>query len=931
MRKTDVWKIGKKTIVAIVVFAMVFSVFVGMNAQNVGAVNVGKGIRNPEAVNVTAGTTPTIDGVLDTGEWADAVSVSLTGAGDAFATAYLKHDGMKLYIGFDMQDSSVEDSDYVQVILDPAHDENPDNPQTDDMKMTKYRDDSASENTGTGDGWSPTNSSTTWWVGKSASTTTAWSAEYAIDYSELGIVAETAKIMGIMLSAKDASAYYHTWPTDADHYKPSTWEDAFSSDNWYKAPPTGWLAGYTVDIDSNPVSFISVVMYGGEGKYYSTTSGFDGYYNITAFLGDYSVLGIDYATSNLSDTLTATIEENIATDLNITLHPAPPMESGGIATFKDEFANITTDSFFTMTMPLYSIEFLGIMGIIPGINADGYINDTEAGLAEESYADMMTPPVADEPIPGFWIDDTQYLYVNNTWDVTVDIPTGNVTEIVTIMGTMKANYTNTAVNVSKNEHVINMTAEFDNEAMVSSSSCILPEGWRMDVYDASTPNVTITGWTTITIDPLMDSNLTDDITNETISISVVKDVTPPAAVTGLGSGVTDTDSVTLTWTGVTDEDFDHYKVYWDDAEITDLETVTQTATTEDTTYIVTPLAHGYWYFAVTTVDALGNENTVLVTESALINQAPVANFTISPVAPYYRSTVITFTNTSTDPDGNADIVNYTWNISGVIKYGLEVTHTFTALGTFNVTLTVKDIYDATDEKTLSVTIVNQAPTASFTVSATEVKVGVEIEFTSTSTDPESDTLTYLWTFGDGETSIEANPKHTYDSAGTYEVTLKVTDAYDAEHTSTATTITIKAATITEPTTGAIITAQYTGTGNVSAASASSPGAAPSGKVGIGKFVEVTAPATLNITWVYIKIPYTAADIPAGANESSLKMYYWTGSEWAVCTNTGVDTVNKFVWANVTHLTIFAPMAESAAVTPTTPVNWALYGGVVAVI
>ncbi|MBU2565073.1 MAG: hypothetical protein KJ655_02300, partial [Candidatus Thermoplasmatota archaeon] len=588
---------------------MVFSVFVGMNAQNVSAGNADKGIKS--TVDVTAGTTPTIDGTVDVAvEWADAVSVSLTGAGSAFATAYLKHDGTKLYIGFVLQDSSVDSSDFVQVYIDKAHNEGT-NPQTDDMKMTKYRDDSASENTGTGDGWSPTNSSTTWWVGKSASTTTAWSAEYAIDYSELGIVAETAKIMGIMLSAKDVSAYYHTWPTDADGSKPSTWEDAFSSDDWYKAPPTGWLAGYTVDIDSNPVSFISVVMYGGEGKYYSTTSSFDGYYNITAFLGDYSVLGIDYATSNLSDTLTATIEENIATDLNITLHPAPPMESGGVATFKDEFANITTDSFFTMTMPLYSIELIGMF--IPGINADGYINDTEAGLAEESYADMMTPPVADEPIPGFWIDDTQYLYVNNTWDVTVDIPTGNVTEIVTITGTMKANYTNPNVNISKTEHIINTTVDFDTEMFISSGEYILPQDWRMNVYEASTPNVTITGWDVITIDPLMDSNLTDDITNETISITVIKDVTPPAAVTGLGSEVTDTDSVTLTWTGVTDEDFDHYKVYWDDAEITDLETVTQTATTEDTTYIVTPLAHGYWYFAVTTVDALGNENTVLVT------------------------------------------------------------------------------------------------------------------------------------------------------------------------------------------------------------------------------------------------------------------------------------------------------------------------------
>ncbi|MCG2826102.1 MAG: hypothetical protein L6265_05870, partial [Thermoplasmatales archaeon] len=125
-------------------------------------------------------------------------------------------------------------------------------------------------------------------------------------------------------------------------------------------------------------------------------------------------------------------------------------------------------------------------------------------------------------------------------------------------------------------------------------------------------------------------------------------------------------------------------------------------------------------------------------------------------------------------------------------------------------------------------------------------------------------------------------------------------------------IIIKAATITEPTTGAIITAQYTGTGNVSAASASSPGAAPSGKEGIGKFVEVTKSATLNINWVYITIPYTESDLPSGVDESSLKIYYWTGTEWAVCDNTGVDTANKVVYANVTHLTIFAPMAEKAA-------------------
>ncbi|MBU4256171.1 MAG: fibronectin type III domain-containing protein, partial [Candidatus Thermoplasmatota archaeon] len=155
-----------------------------------------------------------------------------------------------------------------------------------------------------------------------------------------------------------------------------------------------------------------------------------------------------------------------------------------------------------------------------------------------------------------------------------------------------------------------------------------------------------------------------------------------------------------------------------------------------------------WYFTVKPND--GIEFGVLVTSASvtILNSVPVANFTVSPAAPYYRDAVITFNaSVSTDPDA-VDIVNYTWNVSGEIKYGLEVDYTFTTLGTFNVILTVKDASDVVNSTTLQVTIVNQAPTASFTVSATEVKVGVEIEFTSTSTDPESDTLTYLWTFGD---------------------------------------------------------------------------------------------------------------------------------------------------------------------------------------
>ena len=42
-------------------------------------------------------------------------------------------------------------------------------------------------------------------------------------------------------------------------------------------------------------------------------------------------------------------------------------------------------------------------------------------------------------------------------------------------------------------------------------------------------------------------------------------------------------------------------------------------------------------------------------------------------------------------------------------------------------------------------------------------------------DPEGQPLTYLWTFGDGQTSALANPRHTYMNPGTYQVRLTVSD------------------------------------------------------------------------------------------------------------------------------------------------------------
>ena len=106
----------------------------------------------------------------------------------------------------------------------------------------------------------------------------------------------------------------------------------------------------------------------------------------------------------------------------------------------------------------------------------------------------------------------------------------------------------------------------------------------------------------------------------------------------------------------------------------------------------------------------------------------------------------------------------------------SVEHSYTAPGTYTVSLTVSGPAGGdTETKVNYITIGGATPLqAEFSSpSNRESTAPFEISFEDRSS---GNIVSWLWDFGDGQTSISRNPAHTYSSPGLYSVSLTVTDA-----------------------------------------------------------------------------------------------------------------------------------------------------------
>jgi PKD repeat protein len=162
--------------------------------------------------------------------------------------------------------------------------------------------------------------------------------------------------------------------------------------------------------------------------------------------------------------------------------------------------------------------------------------------------------------------------------------------------------------------------------------------------------------------------------------------------------------------------------------------------------------------------------TVQFPAAAATNVLPQAAFTAS-----CPTLACTFVESSTDRDGN--VAQWQWTFGDGSSSTLrQPTHSYGAAGTYTVKLVVKDNGGAAGTISKPVTVTappppNQPPVASFTWKC----IYLTCTFTDGSTDDGSVTA-WSWNFGDnsGTASIQ-NPGYTFPAAGSYDVTLTVTD------------------------------------------------------------------------------------------------------------------------------------------------------------
>ncbi len=162
----------------------------------------------------------------------------------------------------------------------------------------------------------------------------------------------------------------------------------------------------------------------------------------------------------------------------------------------------------------------------------------------------------------------------------------------------------------------------------------------------------------------------------------------------------------------------------------------------------------------------------------------VANFSVS-TGTATEGEVLRFTDTSTGSP-----VSWTWDFGdGTGAQEPNVEKAWDKEGVYVVSLEITNARGDESTQLIEITVVPEAvllvPAADFSFDRSTIEAGESVTLTNRTTG-EVDLLE--WDFGDGESSVGDSAKHTYDTAGTYTVTLTASNAAGSSSTSTKITV-----------------------------------------------------------------------------------------------------------------------------------------------
>jgi PKD repeat protein len=140
--------------------------------------------------------------------------------------------------------------------------------------------------------------------------------------------------------------------------------------------------------------------------------------------------------------------------------------------------------------------------------------------------------------------------------------------------------------------------------------------------------------------------------------------------------------------------------------------------------------------------------------------APISDFSASPTQGCGQ-TQVTFTNLS-----SSDATSWSWSFPGgspSSSTDMNPVVLYSSVGTYSVSLTATNAFGSNTKTKTNYITISGVPNANFSYSIN----GRTVSFNNTS----SNSTSYSWNFGDGNTSNSTNPVHTYSNDGTYNIVL----------------------------------------------------------------------------------------------------------------------------------------------------------------